>query len=104
MGCDIYVSTDPGAPVGSPVSVAIRPEKIMLSLILPAKIQKNFTKGIVKEIGYIGDMSMYHVLLDSGVVIEVSQPNLQRFLEREITWNDEVYLYWKADNAVVLTS
>lgn len=103
-GCDIYVSTSPGSPVGSPVAVALRPEKIMLTLTLPSKINKNFTKGIVKEIGYIGDMSMYHVQLDSGKIIEVSQPNLQRFLEREITWNDEVYLYWKADNAVVLTS
>lgn len=103
-GCDIYVTTSPGAPVGSPVAVAIRPEKIMLSLTPPAKSQKNCTKGIVKEIGYIGDMSMYHVELDSGKIIEVSQPNLQRFLDREITWNDEVYLYWKPDNAVVLTS
>lgn len=103
-GCDIYVPYASTTPMGSHVAVAVRPEKIMLSLNPPPKSQKNCTTGIVKEIGYIGDMSMYHIQLDSGKIIEVSQPNLLRLLERDINWDDEVYVYWKPDNGVILTS
>jgi len=103
-GCNLYVTHAPGVPLGSNVAIAIRPEKIMISHNLPAKAKQNCTKGIVKEIGYLGDMSIYHVQLDSGKIVQASQPNLFRMHERDVNWEDEVYLFWKPESGVMLTS
>ncbi|CAO5678186.1 MAG: Spermidine/putrescine import ATP-binding protein PotA [Holosporales bacterium] len=91
-------------PIGSQVSVAIRPEKVMISLKKPKDPSVNCVKGIVKEIAYLGDMSIYYVEMMSGKIIQAALPNLLRLSERDVKWDDEVYLTWKADNGVVLTS
>ncbi len=103
-GCNIYVTHAPGVPIGSHVAVAIRPEKIMIARTLPAKAKQNYMKGIVKEIGYLGDMSIYHVELDSGKVVQAAQTNPSRLSERDVNWEDEVYLYWKPESGALLTS
>jgi putrescine transport system ATP-binding protein len=102
-GCDLYISHSASAPVGSQVNVAIRPEKIMISTT-PIESARNCTKGIVREIGYLGDVSIYHVALASGKVVLATLPNLARLSERPVNWDDEVYLYWRAENGIVLTS
>jgi len=63
-GCHLYVSHSASAPVGGHVYVAIRPEKVMISTQKP-DISRNYTKGTVLDIGYLGDVSiyMYHVRL-----------------------------------------
>ena len=101
-GCDLYVSHSASAPVGSQVHVAIRPEKIFVTTENP-KMSRNSTKGIVQEIGYLGDVSIYHVLLESGKIILATIPNQARQAEHPVSWDDEVYLFWKADNCIVLT-
>jgi putrescine transport system ATP-binding protein len=101
-GCELYVSHSADAPVGSQVKVAIRPEKIMISTTSPEH-KRNATKGTVKDIGYLGDVSIYHVELESGKIVLATQPNLVRLAERPVTWDDEVYLFWRAENSIVLT-
>jgi putrescine transport system ATP-binding protein len=101
-GCELYVSHSADAPVGSHVKVAIRPEKVMMATIPPEQ-KRNATKGIVKDIGYLGDVSIYHVELESGKIVLATQPNLVRLAERTVTWDDEVYLLWRAENSIVLT-
>lgn len=91
-------------PVGTHLSVAVRPEKISISTKKPQDTSKNCTKGVVKEIAYLGDMSIYHVKIPSGKIIQSAQPNLLRLSERDVKWEDEVYLTWKADNGVILGS
>lgn len=100
--CTLQVSHAGSLPAGSHVTVGIRPEKIMLSKTQPSNTH-NFAKGIVQEIAYLGDMSIYHVLLETGKIVQSSWPNLRRFSERDITWEDEVYLQWKPENGVVLS-
>jgi putrescine transport system ATP-binding protein len=102
-GGELYVSHSPDAPVGSQVKVAIRPEKIMISTVAP-KETRNVTKGVVRDIAYLGDVSIYHVELESEKVILATQPNLVRLAERPVTWDDEVYLFWRAENSIVLTA
>ncbi len=102
-GCILYASHTPDAPIGSQVKVAIRPEKIMISST-SIKQTRNTTKGIVRDIAYLGDVSIYHVELPSGAIILATQPNLVRLAERPVTWDDEVYLYWQAENSIVLTA
>lgn len=101
--CDLYISHSASAPVGSQVSVAIRPEKIMISST-PIDSTRNCAKGVVKDIAYLGDVSIYHVALASGKVVLATLPNLARLAERPFKWDDEVYLYWRAENGIVLTA
>lgn len=101
-GCELYVSHSADTPVGSQVKVAIRPEKVMIATS-PSEQKRNATKGFVKDIGYLGDVSIYHVELESGKIVMATQPNLVRLTERAVSWNDEVYLFWRAENSIVLT-
>jgi putrescine transport system ATP-binding protein len=102
-GCELYVSHSTNAAVGSQVKVGIRPEKVMISTTRPEH-KRNATKGVVKDIGYLGDVSIYHVELASGKIVLATQPNLVRLAERAVTWEDEVYLFWRAENSIVLTT
>lgn len=101
-GCDLYVNHSALAPVGAHVSVAIRPEKVMISPKKP-EMMRNHTCGIVKDIGYLGDVSIYHVQLESGKIVLATQPNLVRLAERPVKWDDEVYLSWRPENGIILT-
>ncbi|MBW8309980.1 MAG: polyamine ABC transporter ATP-binding protein [Candidatus Paracaedibacteraceae bacterium] len=102
-GCQLYVTDSAAVPVGSHTAVAIRPEKVMISSTPPAG-NRNSAKGIVREIAYLGDISIYYVQLESGKMVQAARPNLLRFSEREVTWDEDVYLFWRAENGVILTS
>ena len=102
LGGDLLVSHSSSVPIGAQVSVAIRPEKIIMSKRLPQVRDHNCVKGVVDEIAYFGDVSTYHVLLPSGQIVMATVPNSVRLAERSINWEDEVYLYWRAENGVVL--
>lgn len=103
-GCELYVTHAASMPVGANVTVALRPEKVMISTTPNPKLGRNCTKGIVREIAYLGDISIYHVELESGKIIQTSLPNLLRLSERDVKWDDEVYLIWRAENGVVLSA
>lgn len=102
-GCDLYVTHSSSAPVGAQVAVAIRPEKIMITKEAVQQ-ERNCCKGIVTEIAYLGDVSIYHVELKSGKKILSTVTNQVRLTERPINWDDEVYLHWGPESGVVLTS
>lgn len=101
--CHLYITDSAAIPVGSHVAVAIRPEKVMISTT-PLTGNRNTAKGVVREIAYLGDISIYYVELASGKIVQAARPNLLRFSEREVKWEDEVYLFWRAENGVILTS
>ncbi len=102
-GCELYVTHSASMPVGANVTVALRPEKVMISTNPNPNLGRNCTKGIVREIGYLGDISIYHVQLESGKIVQASLPNLLRLSERDVKWDDEVYLFWRPENGVVLS-
>jgi putrescine transport system ATP-binding protein len=81
---------------------AIRPEKIIISLERPEQ-QDNVARGTVKEIAYMGDMSVYLVQLESGKVVRVTQPNAYRHADDLITWDQSVYVHWHPSSPVVLS-
>ena len=64
----------------------------------------NCMAGEVWDIGYLGDVSIYHVRLASGAVVRCTQANRARLIERPITWEDRVFLSWGADASVILKS
>jgi putrescine transport system ATP-binding protein len=88
---------------GATVWLALRPEKIRISLQPPNGATDNTVAGTVSDIGYLGDISIYKVQLDSGQMMKVSAANLTRLLERPIGWDARVWLSWAPDAAVVLT-
>ena len=55
------------------------------------------------DIGYLGDVSIYHVRLRTGLVIKATTANLTRLVERPIGWDDQVWLTWAPDAGIVLT-
>jgi putrescine transport system ATP-binding protein len=81
----------------------LRPEKMRISLEAPADKNANFAAGVVFDIAYLGDFSVYHVRLADGTLLKVAQPNLTRLIERPIGWDDKVFLSWMPDAGVVLT-
>ncbi len=83
---------------------AIRPEKVSISLDHPADVSVNCVSGEVWDIGYLGDVSIYHVRLQSGATVKATVTNRTRLVERPITWDDKVWLSWTRDAGVVLTS
>ncbi len=102
LGGTIYVDHGVSSAPDAIVSAAIRPEKINISIERPAQTE-NVVQGTVKEIAYMGDMSVYLVALASGKVVRVTQPNTYRHAEDLITWDQTVYLSWHPSSPVVLT-
>jgi putrescine transport system ATP-binding protein len=91
-----------GAKPGDTVWVALRPEKVRLSLEQRAATE-NSVSGSVRDIAYLGDLSIYKVALDNGFVVEAAVANLTRMIERPISWDDRVWLTWDAAAGIVLT-
>lgn len=103
-GCDLYINHGAAVPLGSSVRVAVRPEKVALSKEPPADATgRNLTRGVVREIAYLGDVSIYLVELATGTVVRATIPNVTRRTDLPITWDDEVYVTWRPFAGVVLT-
>ncbi len=98
----LKVDSDVSIVDGVPVYIALRPEKIMLCDETPAD-GCNFAVGEVVHIAYLGDLSIYHVRLNSGQIISAQLQNAYRYRKGAPTWGDEVRLCWDADSCVVLT-
>ncbi len=93
-----------GAIVGSQAWVAVRPEKLDISLTPPENATINCVEGEVWDIGYMGNVSIYHVKLDNEKMITVSQMNDTRVIEQRITHEDRVYVSFTDDSGIVLIS
>ncbi len=93
-----------GATVGAQAWIAVRPEKLDISLEPPAETRHNCMAGEVWDIGYMGDMSIYHVRLDSGKMVTVSQVNRERITTRLIDYDDRVYVSFDPTAGLVLIS
>ena len=85
----------------SEMTVALRPEKVMIEKNMPTNDDQSHIKGIVEDFGYFGNLSIYRVKTESGQVIQVSKQNRDR-VEQSIKWEDEVYLSWDNDSLMLL--
>ena len=104
LGCDIYVGHGVDCAPDQLLWWAIRPEKMHLSREKPEGLNDaNVTSGIVEDIAYLGDMSVYQVVLDSGKRIRVSQTNSVRGNPDAITWDEPVFVTWGDNAGSVLT-
>jgi spermidine/putrescine ABC transporter ATP-binding subunit len=107
----VYVPrATPGKDI-STVWVAIRPEK--MNLHKDAKTPPtapecpaahNVAKGEIKDISYLGDISIFHILLANGRLIRVSRSNRSHFDQDNFGSGEKVWVSWAGSSPVVLQS
>ena len=106
LGCTVRAERAVSCARGATVWTAIRPEKINISRQPPAAqpgAAENAVRGTVREIAYMGDLSIYLVQIESGKVMRVTLPNITRGAERPIARQESVWLSWHDSSPVVLT-
>ncbi len=89
---------------GQDVCIAVRPEKMFITKDEPDNKDDVRVRGIVDDLGYLGNLSLYRVRLESGKVIQVSAQNRRRSASRFVEWDDQVWISWRPRSAVVLTA
>ncbi|BAO86290.1 MULTISPECIES: ABC transporter ATP-binding protein [Caballeronia] len=99
----LYVSHGITGPLGMPVTISVRPERIALTR-KPPEGAYNWGRGRVTNIAYMGGYTLYHVTLDSGKVVVANLSSLAIGEIDSPTFDDEVYVRWSASAGVVLTS
>ena len=99
----LYVSHGITGPLGMPVTISVRPERIALTR-KPPEGTYNWGKGVVTNIAYMGGYSLYHVKLEAGKTVIANVTSLALTEIDPPTWGDEVYVRWSASAGVVLTS
>jgi putrescine transport system ATP-binding protein len=103
LGGMIYVGHGVSAAPDALVWAAVRPEKMHLTRGAPAT-EVNRGVGVIKEIAYMGDMSIYLVQLDTGKTVRITQPNRARHAHEDaLTWEERCWVSWDQTSCVVVT-
>jgi len=90
-------------PIGAPVSIAVRPEKLRLAWERPAD-NANAVAGRVDAQAYFGDRSHYYIAVQgSDRPIAVAHQNIDRSLDDVEAIGRPVWLTWPVEAAVLLT-
>jgi putrescine transport system ATP-binding protein len=104
LGGTFHVGHGVSAAPDATVWVALRPEKIVVSRERPEGDGDNRVEGVVSEVAYRGDQSIYLVKLASGRQMRVTQPNtLRQGMGGRFRWEDKVWLSWDSSSPVVVT-
>jgi putrescine transport system ATP-binding protein len=99
---DLSVTEAGSVEAGAAVTVMVRPEKVMISRDKPES-GLNWAEGVVSDIAYLGDVSIYHVRLASGRKVQALRTNLHHGEDSRLTWDDKVFLAWYPADSLVLT-
>ncbi|NKB36441.1 MAG: polyamine ABC transporter ATP-binding protein [Gammaproteobacteria bacterium] len=99
----LFASSPDSHEIDSGITIAVRPEKINLSREKPSAEKLSVLQGVVWDLGYYGNLSIYRVKTKSGQIIQASAQNRIRSATRSLEWDDEVYLSWEPTSSVVLT-
>jgi putrescine transport system ATP-binding protein len=103
LGAPIYIGHGVSTAPEAIVWAAVRPEKIMITRDAPES-KVNAAPGVIKEIAYMGDTSIYIVQLDSGKQLRITRPNTHRYADSQrLTWDERVWISWHESSAVVVT-
>lgn len=100
----IVLSHGGAVSVGDRVCVAVRPEKIFITKEPPGGgADQTVIRGVVFDLAYFGNLSLYRVKTETGKVVDVSAQNRRREARRYLEWDDQVYLSWDKGSALLLT-
>ena len=98
---ELRVRTQQAVAPGTPVVVAVRPEKVRI-VAEPLQAGENLLSGRVEEIAYLGDVSIYHVRVPGGALVEAQLTNRARRAAAPLTWGDQAWITWNSDDALAL--
>ncbi len=104
-GCTVRAGRRVDCAPGDTVWAAIRPEKIVLSgEESPGEaLGDNRLRGKVREVAYMGDVSICLVETDSGKTVRVTLPNRSGLAAQRDLRHVAVTLSWDAASPVILT-
>ncbi len=88
--------------VDEEVWFAIRPEKVQISLDKPVGAVANIVEGIIWDIAYMGDVTIYNVRIEENLHIRSTVANTKRISDKPMTWDDTVWLSWESDSGIIL--
>ncbi|PDT03120.1 polyamine ABC transporter ATP-binding protein [Rhizobium chutanense] len=101
-GFSVRVAASETPPAGSAVGFAIRPEKMRVGRAAPANASVNAARGELWDIAYLGDMTVFHVKLQSGKIVKASSLNAQRAVDDPFTYDQEVWISFDENAGVLL--
>ncbi|MGY9012895.1 MAG: TOBE domain-containing protein, partial [Rhodobacterales bacterium] len=103
---EVFINHGEPILVGSKIWVALRPEKIRITKTEDRFSGPNQVSGLVDDIGYLGETSIYKVQLPNGQIFDVTAPNNARPMDRKhsITWDEKVNISWEPSSVMLLTS
>jgi putrescine transport system ATP-binding protein len=101
-GFTLRAATNDAPAVGGRAGFAIRPEKLRVSPRPPANASVNAAQGEIWDIGYLGDMTVFHVKLKSGQVVKASSLNAVRAVEDPFGYDQEVWVSFDENAGVLL--
>ncbi|RQR55646.1 polyamine ABC transporter ATP-binding protein [Burkholderia sp. Bp9125] len=99
----LYVNHGITGPLGMPVTVSVRPERIALTR-KPPEGAFNWAHGRITNVAYMGGYSLYHVKLNAGKTVIANVSSLAISELETPALGDEIYVRWSASAGVVLTS
>jgi putrescine transport system ATP-binding protein len=102
VGVEVRALCTEDVKVGQDVCVAVRPEKIFISREEPEEDEGVRVRGIVDDLGYLGNLSLYRIHLETGRMIQVSRQNRRRSHKRFVEWDDKVWLSWRPRSAMII--
>ena len=98
---DIIATSDEPFNNENLVHFAIRPEKVSVTSQRPEGTPNAF-QGKVLDIAYLGNMSTYHIKMETGLVIKAQSTNTRRLSNRPINWDDTVWISFTSTAGVLL--
>ncbi len=93
----VKTSVAEGVTAGSKGTLALRPEKIRISAAISGDPDENHFKGYVKELLYLGDVTVYIVQTEGGAAIEALLANSGAGRAKFFEVGDTVDVAWRFD-------
>lgn len=90
-------------PIDTPVTVAVRPERIDISAE-PNPDFPNCLRGVIEDESYLGTTVQYTVQTNYPTPLIIHQQNIGVKGVHRFKQGDTVYLQWAAESAIVLSS
>lgn len=98
----LRVAQAEGASAGDKGWLALRPEKLRLNRERPDGEGVNAASGLITEIGYRGDVSVYKIRLADRSMMKVTRANTGVRSEPGLSIQDVVWVSWPHDAGILL--
>jgi putrescine transport system ATP-binding protein len=99
----LRVAARADAEPGQIVWVAVRPEKVRIAREAAIAGLANSVAATVVDIGYLGDTSLYKLRIRDGSQVKAVIANAGRLAEPAAALDQQVWLSWPPECAIVLT-